>query len=433
MFFVNANWPIVKYSNGTVGVKNDGGTVKVQSSYLVVDGNMNITGELFIQNTNLMPPKCMPPGGDRLMFDGENWSCVCVSNMWSGSSCDIRIKFTPIPDENFSEFVKACLAEAPNTGECDVWASDNNYGTIPNWDVSMVTDMTFAFGAEYNYDPFGEDNDSVFNADISNWNTSSVKNMERMFFRAATFNQDIGRWDTSSVENMNNMFYEASAFNQDIGKWDTSSVKDMTYTFGSATAFNQDIGEWDTSSVENMNIMFYEASAFNQDIGEWDTSSVKDMAYTFGRATAFNQDIGGWNTSSVESMNGMFVVATAFNQDIGGWDVSSVQVMRAMFAGATTFNQDISSWDTSSARAMDGMFEGATSFNQDIGSWDVSKVTDMRYMFTDAFSFSADISSWSGVGATTEQNKMFVGATAFRAKFNCTSADKGPASSCVLK
>ena len=378
MFFVNANWPIVKYSNGTVGVKNDGGTVKVQSSYLVVDGNMNITGELFIQNTNLMPPKCMPPGGDRLMFDGENWSCVCVSNMWSGSSCDIRIKFTPIPDENFSEFVKACLAEAPNTGECDVWASDNNYGTIPNWDVSMVTDMTFAFGAE-----FGEENDSVFNADISNWNTSSVKNMERMFFRAATFNQDIGRWDTSSVENMNTMFNKASAFNQDIGKWDTSSVKDMTYTFGSATAFNQ--------------------------------------------------DIGGWNTSSVESMNGMFLLATAFNQDIGGWDVSSVQDMQAMFAGATTFNQDISSWDTSSARAMDGMFEGATSFNQDIGSWDVSKVTDMRYMFTDAFSFSADISSWSGVGATTEQNKMFVGATAFRAKFSCTSADKGPASSCVLK
>ena len=383
MFFVNANWPIVKYSNGTVGVKNDGGTVKVQSSYLVVDGNMNITGELFIQNTNLMPPKCMPPGGDRLMFDGENWSCVCVSNMWSGSSCDIRIKFTPIPDENFSEFVKACLAEAPNTGECDVWASDNNYGTIPNWDVSMVTDMTFAFGAEYNYDPFGEDNDSVFNADISNWNTSSVKNMERMFVRAARFNQD-------------------------IGKWDTSSVKDMTYTFGKATAFNQDIGGWNTSSVESMNGMFL-------------------------FATAFNQDIGGWDVSSAQDMRAMFEGASTFNQDIGRWDVSSIQSFFQFFQGAAAFNQDISSWDTSSARAMDGMFEGATSFNQDIGSWDVSKVTDMRYMFTDAFSFSADISSWSGVGATTEQNMMFVGATAFRAKFSCTSADKGPASSCVLK
>jgi len=408
MFFVNANWPIVKYSNGTVGVKNDGGTVKVQSSYLVVDGNMNITGELFIQNTNLMPPKCMPPGGDRLMFDGENWSCVCVSNMWSGSSCDIRIKSTPIPDENFSEFVKACLAEAPNTGECEVWASDNNYGTIPNWDVSMVTDMTFAFGAEYNYYPFGEENDSVFNADISNWNTSSVKNMERMFVRAATFNQDIGRWDTSSVENMNNMFYEASAFNQDIGEWDTSSVKDMTYTFGSATAFNQDIGGWNTSSVESMNGMFL-------------------------FATAFNQDIGGWDVSSVQDMRAMFEGASTFNQDIGRWDVSSIQSFFQFFQGAAAFNQDISSWDTSSARAMDRMFTKATSFNQDIGSWDVSKVTDMRYMFTDASSFSADISSWSGVGATTEQNMMFVGATAFRAKFSCTSADKGPASSCVLK
>jgi len=258
MFFVNANWPIVKYSNGTVGVKNDGGTVKVQSSYLVVDGNMNITGELFIQNTNLMPPKCMPPGGDRLMFDGENWSCVCVSNMWSGSSCDIRIKFTPIPDENFSEFVKACLAEAPNTGECDVWASDNNYGTIPNWDVSMVTDMTFPFGAE-----FGEENDSVFNADISNWNTSSVKNMERMFFRAATFNQDIGRWDTSSVENMNNMFYEAISFNQDIGSWDVSKVIYMRYMFTGASSFSADISSWTGTAATTAQVeMFKGATAF---------------------------------------------------------------------------------------------------------------------------------------------------------------------------
>ena len=32
VFVVRATWPIVRYKNGTVGVKNDGGTVKVQST-----------------------------------------------------------------------------------------------------------------------------------------------------------------------------------------------------------------------------------------------------------------------------------------------------------------------------------------------------------------------------------------------------------------
>ena len=43
----------------------------------------------------------------------------------------------------------------------------------------------------------------------------------------------IGDWDTSSVRNMSRMFYNASSFNQDIGGWNTSSVLDMFLMFGS--------------------------------------------------------------------------------------------------------------------------------------------------------------------------------------------------------
>ena len=52
------------------------------------------------------------------------------------------------------------------------------------------------------------------------------------------------RWDTSSVTNMNRMFWGASALNQDIGGWDVSSVTNMNCMcmFVSATAFNQSIG-----------------------------------------------------------------------------------------------------------------------------------------------------------------------------------------------
>ena len=44
---------IVRYKNGTVGVKNDGGTVKVQSTDLIVDGNLSVSGSLFVQDRDL--------------------------------------------------------------------------------------------------------------------------------------------------------------------------------------------------------------------------------------------------------------------------------------------------------------------------------------------------------------------------------------------
>ena len=61
--------------------------------------------------------------------------------------------------------------------------------------------------------------DQNFNQNISNWDTSSVTLMYRMFMRAASFNQDINNWDTSKVTRMNDMFMEASSFDQNLGSW----------------------------------------------------------------------------------------------------------------------------------------------------------------------------------------------------------------------
>ena len=49
----------------------------------------------------------------------------------------------PIPSSSWHAFVLECLAEvgAEVTGECTTWASGNSYGTMPNWDTSLVTDM----------------------------------------------------------------------------------------------------------------------------------------------------------------------------------------------------------------------------------------------------------------------------------------------------
>jgi surface protein len=238
---------------------------------------------------------------------------------------------TQITDANFQEAINTCLTTNPVDGLC----SDNEYGPMPDWDVSKVTSMTAAF-----YDK------DEFNGDISSWDVGNVTDMSSMF----------------SADN---------------------------YVF--ETAFNQDIGGWDVSNVTNMTFMFGRSSSFNQDIGDWDVGNVLVMSYMFLRATSFNQDIGRWNTANVKEMRSMFTSATSFNQDISAWDVGNVTNMMSMFGdvsgpspipytGATSFNQDLSAWDVSNVTVMLFMFNEASSFNQNIGAWNVSKVTNMSQM-----------------------------------------------------
>jgi surface protein len=52
-------------------------------------------------------------------------------------------------------------------------------------------------------------------------------------FCDSRFNGDISKWDVSNVKNMNRMF-ESSTFtceNGDISNWDVSNVKDMSFMF----------------------------------------------------------------------------------------------------------------------------------------------------------------------------------------------------------
>ena len=227
---------------------------------------------------------------------------------------------TPIPDASWHTFVSECLSEvgAEVTGECTTWASANNYGTMPNWDTSLVTDMRgYDQGDPGNMMDMGVNigfgGKSTFNGNIMNWNTAQVTSMYSMFRSASAFNQDIGSWNTDRVTNMEGMFSEASAFNQDIGNWNTAVVSRMQHMFTHAVAFNQNIGAWVTDSVENMEFMFYGASAFNQDIGSWNTDRVSSMAYMFDSASAFNQDISSWTgTAATTTQTNMFSGATAF-------------------------------------------------------------------------------------------------------------------------
>ena len=144
--------------------------------------------------------------------------------------------------------------------------------------------------------------------------TTRVTDMSQMFYQNSPFNQDIGNWDTSKVTDMWAMFALAEVFNQPLNNWDTSKVTNMSWMFAQARAFNQPLNNWDTSKVTNMRGMFYSARAFNQPLNNWDTSKVTNMWAMFRSAYAFNQPLNNRRINQIwdENLKNMFHDATAF-------------------------------------------------------------------------------------------------------------------------
>ena len=138
---------------------------------------------------------------------------------------------SPIPDASWHTFVAECLAESTaiaETGECIVWARSKDvwYGTMPNWDVSLVTDMSGWTGSASQ--GFGDK--STFDGDISKWDTGKVTNMYLCF---RCFCVQPRHWELEHRESdyYESMFHTASAFNQDIGSWNTAQVTNMGLCF----------------------------------------------------------------------------------------------------------------------------------------------------------------------------------------------------------
>lgn len=91
---------------------------------------------------------------------------------------------------------------------------NGNNCSLNHIDVSKIDDLSYLFAnykTEYGY------NFSDFDGDISNWDTSNVKDMCGIFSKSA-FNGDISKWDVGSVENVYDMFYNSN-FNGNIDNW----------------------------------------------------------------------------------------------------------------------------------------------------------------------------------------------------------------------
>jgi surface protein len=306
--------------------------------------------------------------------------------------------------------------------------------TMPHWDVSRVTDMSFLFQGM-----------SQFNVDIGQWEMSQVTTAAGMFEGAAGFYRDISGWTFAENANTTGMFTGADTW---------LAVKSRTDGFDStagppgAWVFNKCLenervengvcapcsgggtnaaGDDPALGVDTV-CAFPDRAALKAAVDNCiavDPAGVACCSHGADCGAAGTVEMPDWDVSLVTSMSELFYGKTQFNADISRWDTSSATTMYRMFNGATNaFNQDIGAWDTSRVTNMYEMFRNADAFNQDLSRWDVSSVTDMRYMFMDTNVFNTMPVGWDTTGTNSEY--IFYGATAWKARFQGGNSNTVP-------
>jgi surface protein len=195
---------------------------------------------------------------------------------------------------------------------------------IQYWNTENVTDMkgmfqsAFSFNQNLSWNTSKVKNMSNMFASATSFNqelifdTFSVTNMSSMFAGANSFiGNGIGSWNVINVTDMSYMFYGASLFDKDLSFFNTINVSNMSNMFAFATSFNNsgnNLFTFNTSNVTDMSYMFNGATSFNKNIDDfWNVSNVTNMSNMFNGATSFKQSLAGFNVINLVDATDMFL------------------------------------------------------------------------------------------------------------------------------
>jgi surface protein len=142
----------------------------------------------------------------------EKWNVSNVVNMAAMfSSCD---SFN-------ADLSNWDVSQVKNMTHAFSWTRRFRGDGLDCWNTTNLAHMNFIFC-----------NALVVKSNLSGWYLSNVKDMS-VLFNYATMFQGIGveMWNTSRVETMVAMFCNASSFNANLSQWDVSKVKNADSMF----------------------------------------------------------------------------------------------------------------------------------------------------------------------------------------------------------
>lgn len=186
-----------------------------------------------------------------------------------------------------------------------------NSNELLHWDVGRVTSFDYMFAGCRR-----------FNQNLEIWDLRSAESFEGMFSGAVSYDQPMTgrRWALtgSNLKNTASMFKGCKSFNGDVSGFNTSSVTDMNMMFYDATSFEgTGIENWNVMNVKRFDRMFTSASGFNGTIQNWNPTHAMTFSSMLEDATSFSQDLSTWRISSdLVDISKMFYHATSMDHSL---------------------------------------------------------------------------------------------------------------------
>ena len=167
---------------------------------------------------------------------------------------------------------------------------------LSNWDVSNVRSMISTFDGLR----------SLRSLNVSNWNTGKVTTMKGLFaYTRELQDLNISQWDVSHVTDFSSMFEisaeDDNSFNSlDISNWDTRSLVNANRMFwGRQRLTSIDLSRWNTENLESINLMLSGVSLKHLDVGNWNTTKLKTASYFIGGSKIESVNLTNWNTTNL--------------------------------------------------------------------------------------------------------------------------------------
>lgn len=238
------------------------------------------------------------------------------------------------------------------------------------FDASKVTNMKSMFSNQ----PY------ITEINFSNFNTSNVTNIGRLFYKNWISKLDLSSFDTRKVIYMNAMFMEAYSVEEiNLSSFDTSNTWFMGNMFQNTHALKKlDLHNFNTQTVTHMQYMFYNSGVPNLDLSNFNTSKVKDMKSMFGGLRNLEElNLSNFDTSNVENMSNMFNNTEKLKTlDISNFNTSNVTDFSMMFGIDRSLLVDKleriylkQDFDTSAGTDFTNIFTGRTNLRGGNGSF----------------------------------------------------------------
>ena len=244
-----------------------------------------------------------------------------IAIMTEGPDFNKKLKALETATTKIEHFKKSTVAPAASMNAVNIDDEESDY-EIKLWldptdktayyytepeKVYLNTDSHEMFYSKYNEQKIK----NILELDLSNFDTSKVTNMTRMFSGTSSLTTiNLSNFDTAKVTDMSAMFYGMSSLTTlNLSSFNTSQVTDMGAMFwGMSNLTTLNLSSFDTSKVTGMFSMFSGTSSLTTlDLSNFNTSKVTSMHDMFyGMSNLTTLDLSNFNTSQVTDMSLMF-------------------------------------------------------------------------------------------------------------------------------